>query len=127
MTVIYIGSSADSLQAVRAPTSVKETFQDLDAASTTRTASGRMVRSVVRGGDNNVRKLEMEWEIIPENVAHKILDLVKGTFFYMKYPDIQTGEYRTSRFYAGDRAVEFRRLDENGVMVSSLSFNVIER
>lgn len=127
MAAIYIGSSADSLQAVRAPTTIKETFQDLDAASTTRTASGRMVRSVVRGGNNNVRKLEFAWEIIPEDVAREILNLVKETFFYMKYPDIQTGKYRTSRFYAGDRAVEFRRLDENGVMVSSLSFNVIER
>ena len=127
MQAIYFGTSADSLEAVRAPNSIKETFSDLDSASTTRTASGRMVRSVVRGGNSNVRKLELSWDIIPEATARKILNLIKGTFFYMKYPDIQTGGYRTAQFYAGDRSVEFRRIDENGAMIENFSFSVIER
>ena len=127
MEAIYIGSSADSLQAVRAPTVIKQIFQDLDSASTTRTASGRMVRSVVRGGNNNVRKLELSWDIIPEEAARTILNLVKEPFFYMRYPDIQTGEFRTACFYAGDRSAEFRRINEYGNMLGSLMFNVIER
>ena len=127
MEAIYIGSTATDMKAIRAPTTIKETFQDLDAASTTRTASGRMVRSVVRGGDKNIRKLELSWEIIPAETVKSILEAVKSSFFYMRYPDVQTGGMRTAQFYAGDRAVEFRRIDEKGVMVGSLSFNVIER
>ena len=126
MAVIYIGSSADSLQAVRAPTTMEETFSDLDSAATTRTASGRMVRSVVRGGDNNVRKLELSWDIVPQATVSTILNLIKGSFFYMCYPDLQTGMERTARFYAGDRTVKARRIDENGVLVQNLSFNAIE-
>lgn len=128
MSVIYIGKSTDSMVAVRAPNEIKQTFSDLDSGSTTRTASGKMVRSVVRGGASNVRKLELSWELLPEADASQILNLVKDTFFWMKYPDIQSGGFRTAQFYAGDRSCEFRRVERDGtVMVAGLSFNVIER
>lgn len=128
MSVIFIGKSADSLTAVRAPVEIKQTFSDLDSGSTTRTASGKMVRSVVRGGKNNIRKLELSWALLPEETASMILTLVQETFFWMKYPDVQTGGYRTAQFYAGDRSCEFRRVESDGkVMIASLSFGVIER
>lgn len=128
MGVIYFGATPDSLVAVRAPTEIKQSFSDLDSASTTRTASGKMVRSVVRGGANNVRKMELNWELLPEETASQILNLVMGDFFWMKYPDVQMGGMRTAQFYAGDRSIEFRRIEIDGrAMISSLSFNVIER
>ena len=128
MSVIFFGKSSDSLQAVRAPVEIKETFSDLDSGSTTRTASGKMVRQVVRGGANSIRKLELSWELLPEETASMLLNLVKDTFFWIKYPDIQTGGYRTAQFYAGDRSCEFKRIERDGtVMIANLSFNVIER
>ena len=128
MTAIYFGKSADDLVALRAPVEIKQTFSDLDSGSTTRTASGKMVRSVVRGGSNNIRKLELNWELLPEESAREILNLISGVFFWMKYPDIQTGGYRTAQFYAGDRACEFKRIEADGkVMIANMSFNVIER
>lgn len=128
MSVIYFGASSNSLIAVRAPTEIKQTFSDLDSGSTTRTASGQMVRSVVRGGAHNIRKLELSWKLLPEETARTILNLVQDTFFWMKYPDVQSGGYRTAQFYAGDRSCEFRRVEIDGtVMIENLSFNVIER
>jgi hypothetical protein len=128
MTAIYFGKSADDLVAVRAPVEIKQTFSDLDSGSTTRTASGKMVRSVVRGGADNIRKLELSWELLPEEAAREILNLISGTFFWVKYPDVQTGGYRTAQFYTGDRACEFKRIEADGkVMIANMSFNVIER
>ena len=128
MSVIYFGKSADKLIAVRAPVEIKQTFSDLDSGSTTRTASGKMVRSVVRGGANSVRKLELSWKLLPEDVASTILNLVNGPFFWIRYPDILATGYRTAEFYAGDKSCEFRRVEIDGrVMVANLSFSVIER
>lgn len=128
MNVIFIGASADSMTAVRAPNEIKQTYSDLDAASTSRTASGKMVRAVVRGGSKSIRKLELSWKILPEETARQILQLTANAFFWMKYPDILTGGFRTAEFYAGDKSCEFRRVEIDGsVMIEDLSFNVIER
>lgn len=128
MGVIFIGKSADNLTEIRAPVEIKQTFSDLDSGSTTRTASGKMVRSVVRGGANNIRKLELSWELLPQEVASEILNRVNDTFFWMKYPDVQANGYRTAEFYAGDRACEFKRVERDGrVMIANLSFSAIER
>ena len=62
--VLWLGPSEDSLTAVRAPDTLTITLQDWDSASTTRTASGKMVRTVIRGGDNNVRKLALSWALL---------------------------------------------------------------
>lgn len=128
MSVIYFGTSADSLTAVRAPDSMKEAFSDLDSGTTTRTASGKMVRSVLRGGNNSIRKIELSWSLLNANDARTILRAVRSSFFYMKYPDVLTGDFRTAQFYAGDKTVEVRRIESGGkVMVQNLSFSVIER
>ena len=132
-TCIYVGDSEDTLTAVRAPTEMSESIQDLDSSSTTRSANGTMVRSVVRQGATAIRKLELKWSLVPLDEVKAILGYVAGTFFYVKYPDLVTGEFRTAQFYAGDRKATFRRVeaDSNGehskVVVNELTFNLIER
>ena len=134
MAVIYIGNTYtdeknNDLKSVIAPNEMSETFSDLDAASTTRTASGLMVRSVVRGGDNNVRSIELKWQNVPVQSVKSILGMVKGTYFYMKYPDLQTGTNRVGHFYCGDRKCTIKRInaDDNKPFVKELTFNLIER
>lgn len=128
MSVIYFGASADSLTAVRAPDSMTETISDLDSGTTARTASGKMVRSVLRGGNNAIRKVSLSWSLLPADDARTILRAVRSSFFYMKYPDVLTGAFRTAQFYAGDKSIEVRRIESEGkVMVQNLAFNVIER
>ena len=132
-TCIYIGSSADALTEVRAPNEMSQTIQDLDASSTTRSANGTMVRSVVRQGASAIRKLELKWSTVPMEDVKSILAYVAATFIWVKYPDLVTGEFRTAQFYVGDRKATFRRVikDDTGeysnVVVNELSFNLIER
>ena len=127
MDVIYIGETENNLSPVIAPNEMTETFSDLDAASTTRTANGLMVRSVVRGGDNNVRSVKFKWNNLTLAKASALLNIVKGTYFYMKYPDVQTGANRTKRFYCGDREVQIKRIDGGEPFIKEISFNTIER
>jgi hypothetical protein len=115
------------LTPVKAPTKLKQSIQDLDSSSTTRTASGKMVRSVVRGGAEAVRKLELEWELIGEQDMHTILNLLAADFVTVKYRDVLTASYRTAVFYCGDRTIEAHRIGTDGQMVGEMSFNLIEQ
>lgn len=132
-TCIYIGATADNLTAVRAPTEYSQSIQDLDSSSTTRSANGTMVRSVVRQGASAIRKLELKWSTIPIEDVKEILDYVKGTFIWVKYPDCVTGSMRTAEFYVGDRKCTFKRVmkgdtgEYSDAMLNELSFNLIER
>lgn len=126
--MLFVGPTKDNLTGIRPPTTMRQNFSDIDSSSTTRTASGKMVRSVVRGGYQSVRKLELTWELLPEVEARTILRLMRTSFFYMQYPDILTGEVRTVQFYAGDKAVDVKRVERDGkMMIENLSINVIER
>ena len=56
--MLWIGNTDQTLTLVKAPYSMTVLNQDIDAATTTRSASGVMTRDVVRNGENNVRKIE---------------------------------------------------------------------
>ena len=124
--VLWFGPSEDSLTAVRAPDTLTITLQDWDSASTTRTASGKMVRTVIRGGDNNVRKLALSWALLGWSAGKTLADLVKPTYVYCKYPDPQTGAMRTGQFYVGDRSFETRRYRDGTIVWGKISFNLTE-
>jgi len=130
INALYIGPSTSNMTAVRAPVSMTENFQDLDAPSTTRTASGKMVRHVVRGGSSAVRSIELEWQNIPASEVRTIMSLISTTYFYLKYADVYTGALRTEQFYAGDRKVSIKRYgdDQEGsdITIGSFTVNFIE-
>ena len=123
---IWFGSSETTLTAVRAPTVLTVVNQDYDSSSTSRTASGKIVRTVVRGGDNNVRKLQLEWNLLDWAEGAALLNAVKTTYVYCKYPDPQTGTLRTMKCYVGDRTSELRRYDNGDVRWTSIAFNLTE-
>ena len=127
---IYIGETESSLVGVTsAPTSLKITLSDVDAQSTGRASDGIMVRTVVRGGGNAIRKLEMGWSNLNASDAQSILSAIGHDFFWLKYYDPYTNDWRTAEFNAGDRSVEYRRMSqEDGTpFIASLSFSAIER
>ena len=124
--VIWFGDTASALTAVRAPNSLSVINQDYDSSSTARTASGKIVRTRVRGGDQNVRKLQLEWQLLDWATGSEILDAVKNTYIYCKYPDPQTGALRTMQCYAGDRTSEIRRYHNGDVCWARISFNLTE-
>lgn len=124
--VIWFGTSETALTAVRAPSAMTVVNQDYDSSSTARTASGKIVRTVVRGGDNNVRKLQLEWSLLDWEDGAAILNAVKSTYIYCKYPDAQTGAMRTMKCYVGDRTSQMRRYDNGDVVWTSIAFNLTE-
>lgn len=125
-TVIWIGAKAHLLLPIKAPTTMSVVNQDYDSSSTSRTANGKMVRTVVRGGDNNVRKLQLEWRLISQAEGSALLEAVKSTYVWCRYPDPQTGDLRTMQCYVGDRTSELRRYDNGETFWSRISFNLTE-
>lgn len=150
--VIYIATSQNgTMNPVIAPNEMTINVADLDAASTTRNAKGYMVRQRVRGGTTAVRTIELKWQNVPVDKVQQILQLVQGTYFWMRYPDPLNAEYieengvrkiayRKAQFYAGDRKISIKRLNSNeygtldgstallaSPFVKELTFNCIER
>lgn len=125
--VLWLGPTEASLKPVRAPMTMSVLNQDYDSGSTARTANGLIVRTVVRGGDHNVRKLQLEWGLLSWEDGSAILEAVKDTYVYCKYPDPQTGALRTMKCYVGDRTSEMRRYDsKSGPVWTRISFNLTE-
>ena len=125
-TVLWFGGQANNLAPVKAPTMMSVVNQDYDSSSTARTANGKMVRTVVRGGDNNVRKVQLEWRLLSHDEGADILQAVKNAYTWCRYPDPQTGELRTMQCYVGDRISELRRYADGVPYWSRISFNLTE-
>lgn len=127
--MLWIGNTDQTLTLVKAPYSMTVLNQDIDAATTTRSASGIMTRDVVRNGENNVRKIELEWRGLDLEEGASILQAVMTQFVFVKYMDAQTGQLRTGEFYVGDRSSSMWRYGQGGkdVKWESIKFNLIER
>lgn len=127
--MLWIGNTDQTLAPVKAPSSMTVLNQDIDAATTTRSASGLMTRDTVRNGVNNVRKIELEWKGLSLAEGSAILQAVMPQFVFVKYVDAQTGQFRTGEFYVGDRKSQMWRYGkgESDVRWETISFNLIER
>ena len=61
---LYVGASQNDMTPLPEPKKggFKVLLQDVDAATTTRSADGTMLRDRLCGGATSKRKLEIEWE-----------------------------------------------------------------
>lgn len=124
--VLWFGENTNNLVPVKTPTSMSIVNQDYDSSSTSRTANGKMVRTVVRGGDNNVRKIQLEWRLLTHEEGAALLEAVKNAYLWCKYPDPQTGALRVMQCYVGDRTSDLRRYADGKSYWSRISFNLTE-
>ncbi len=126
--LIQVGAASNKLVALPCPQELTVNLMDIDAETTTRSASGLMLRDRVVGGATAKRKLEIKWHADKPDNIKLILQAIKDEFFYVRYPDPYTGEMRTARFYAGDRSVPMYsyNLGGNGILWNSLKVNLIE-
>lgn len=130
MAIISVGAiDSEVLTALPAPKEMSVIVQDIDAATTTRSADGTMLRDRVCGGETAKRKIEMEWAGLNAQKVSTILQSIGGEFFKVQYPDTYTGTDRTAIFYVGDRTAEMYNynLRGNGVVWKSLRANFIEK
>lgn len=130
MATLYVGTTTNNMVELPEPKHKGFTvlLQDIDAATTTRSANGTMLRDRVAGADTAKRKLECEWPPLSPEDARTILQAIKGEFFYMRYPDPYIGEDRTALFYAGDRSVPmYWNHPTHGILWENLKVNFIEK
>ena len=60
-SLIQVGTTENALVALPCPSKLTVNLMDIDAETTTRSASGKMLRDRIAGGDTAKRKLELEW------------------------------------------------------------------
>lgn len=130
MAIIRIAKvGSDVFTALPAPSKMKVIVQDIDSASTTRTASGKMQRDRVAGGSGAKRKIELEWAGLRAQAVSEILQSIGDVFVKVEYPDTYTGSTRVGIFYSGDRDAEMYSYDlyGTGILWKSLKANLIEQ
>lgn len=123
-----IGATQGSMVSLPCPHSMSVGLMDIDAGTTTRSASGKMLRDRVCGGAASKRKLEVEWVALTSGDMQQILQSIAEPFFYVQYPDPYTASLRTARFYAGDRSAPIlsTNLHGRGMLWERLKLNLIE-
>lgn len=129
MAILSIGTESSSLTALPDPKSMTVSLQDIDASTTTRSASGTMLRDRVVGGASAKRKIQLVWPPLGTSDMSTILQAIAPEFFWVKYPDPYTGAMRTAQFYAGDRTAPMYNfnLHNKGILWESMSVNLIEK
>lgn len=127
MAILRIGSTSSNLVEMPDPSELAVKLQDIDSSGSGRSANGTMVRDRVAGGASAKRKLEAKWPPLSPAKMSKILGAISGKFFYIEYPDPDTGGKRVGTFYAGDRSAPVLRVWDGEVMWSELTVNFIER
>ena len=130
MAILYIGMTHEGLVAMPDPKLQGMTvrLQDLDGSNSTRTASGKMVRDRIVGGADAKRKIEVAWPAMTTADISTILQAISEPFFWVKYPDPYTGDFRISAFYAGDRTAPiYNGESPEGILWEGLEVNFIER
>ncbi len=106
------------------PASLKWSLQDVSAADSGRDQSGKMWKNTVA----KKRKLELEFHGTDLTETANILKAVTDTeYFNVYYPDFLTGTYETRVYYVGDRETDVFTWWDNQKVMSSLTFNLIER
>lgn len=119
--VKFTNSNGNSIEVI--PSSMKWSLQDVSASSSGRNAAGKMFKNRV----TQKRKLEFEFNGWEWTRVSQILQIINSEYITVKYPDMMTGSVQTKTFYVGDRETDVFVWWENAKILSSLTFNVIER
>ncbi len=110
---------------VKPPKSFSIAQKTIDADSSGRNASGRMVRDVIAVK----RKIECEWGPLSTAEISAIMNRIKGDFFTVTYLDPEVGGMTTKTFYAGTQTAPIYSWNEKFqvIMWEGLSVNFVEQ
>ena len=109
---------------VKAPQELGVSYQTIDADTSGRNASGKMVRDIIA----EKVKLEAKWGPLSDVEISAILNAVDASFFEVSYPNPKTGNIATKTFYVGDRSAPLYSWNEKfgAIKWQGLSMNFIE-
>ena len=125
--VLKVGTKADDLKPMPTPDGYQWGLQDISAAD-----SGRVndrTNTMYKMRTSQKRKLQLSWTDPDLATASKILKAFNPEYVWVRYLDVMEGTFMVRQFYVGDRSAPFRsvRLSPTGAVVSTLSFDIIER
>lgn len=105
------------------PSSMKWSLQDVSAADSGRDVTGYMYKNRV----TKKRKLELEFNAIEWSECPALLAAVDSEYFTVEYPDMLSGTLETRTFYRGDVETPVYCWWTDKKILSTVSFNCIER
>lgn len=119
-----VGRTADSLESIKFPTTVKWSYNEISTANSGRSKSGKMNKRIVAAK----RKLECSWSMLDDDAASVLLPKIKaGTYVYLKYMDPFEGKDIVKKFYTDDPDAEEKFLDSKGKYYWNISLSFIEQ
>lgn len=105
------------------PSSMKWSLQDVSASDSGRDVTGYMYKNRV----TQKVKLEFEFNGLNWSQVSTLLQIIDAEYFSVTYPDMKTGTVLTKQMYCGDRECPVWTWWDGQKIISTTSFNVIER
>lgn len=114
-------SSGSDRTYVKSPSSYEYHLEDVSKSTAGRTEDALMHKQMI----GQVCSLNLSWNNIHTEDVAALLQMFDAEYFYVNYLDAKTGEYRTDKFYCGNRATPMY----SGILGlwSNVSFNLIRQ
>lgn len=122
---IMVGTSPNGIYPVKAPTSISWGLQDVSASDSGRVNDGNA--TMYKNRVTQKRKLSLAWTDPTISDTSAILSAFNPEYVWVRYLDPMSGGYELREFYVGDRTSPFRQITVGGALMTSLSFDIIER
>ena len=124
ITPLMVGTSELALSAVKTPNGFKWGLMDVSSSD-----SGRLNDANASMKKNRVaqkRKISLTWNNASEEDTAAILQAFDPEYVYVRYRDPQVADWQIRQFYVGDRSAPVSQFTVNGVIYSTVSFDIIE-
>lgn len=118
----WVSSSAGGTRTyVKSPSGYEYELQDVSKSTAGRTEDALMHKQRI----GQVCSLKLSWNNLHTEDVAALLQMFDEEYFYVNYLDAKTGEYRTDRFYCGNRTTPMY----NAVLGvwSNVAFNLIRQ
>jgi hypothetical protein len=116
-------STLYSIKGAAMPTPASFDVGIMDISKAERNASGYMIIERI----TTKRKLTVNYVYLSSTNLATVLQAISGTSFSVNYLDPQTGGFRTSEFYCGDRSVGMVSFINGVPVYKDIKFDLIER
>ena len=123
--MIAVGTSADDLREIKAPSSFQWGLEDNSASDAGRVQDEN--DTMYKNRTSQKRKISLSWTGTTKEETAEILQAFNPEYIFVKYPDAMSGEDEIREFYVGSRSAPLKLWNVNNKYYSSLSFNIIER
>lgn len=118
MAILWVNGTG-----VPTPSSLSWGKQDISSSESGRDQTGYMFKEKV----TEKVKLQLQWNYITPEKAHRVLSLFSDEYFNVTYFDPLVGDYTTKEFYCGDMSAPMYMFTDNNKLFANVAFNVIER